>query len=86
MKVFPFSSNIKNGKHNIVVDALSRRYTLLSILEAKMLGFEYAKGLYDNNNDFATSYGACEKSAFEKLYRLMCIYLKITNFVYPIVL
>ena len=51
-----------------------------------MLGFEYVKGLYDNDNDFATIYGACEKSTFGKFYRLLGICLKITNFVYPIVL
>ena len=35
-----------------------------------MLGFEYVKGLYDNDNDFATIHGACEKSVFGKFYRL----------------
>ena len=28
------------------------------------------KGLYDSDNDFATIYGACEKSTFGKFYRL----------------
>ena len=53
-----------------MADPLSRRYALLSILEAKMLRFKYVKGLYDNDNDFATIYEACEKSAFGKFYRL----------------
>ena len=35
-----------------------------------MLGFEHMKGLYDNDNDFATIYGACEKSTFGKFYSL----------------
>ena len=35
-----------------------------------MLGFEYVKGLYDTDNDFATIYGACGKSAFGKFYKL----------------
>ena len=35
-----------------------------------MLGFEYVKGLYDIDNDFATIYGACGKSTFGKFYRL----------------
>ena len=35
-----------------------------------MHGFEYVKGLYDNDNDFAIIYGACEKSAFGKFCRL----------------
>ena len=51
-------------------DALSRKYTLLSTLEEKVLGFEHVKDFYENDNDFATHYGECEKSAFGKFYRL----------------
>ena len=58
------------GKENIVVDALSRRYALVSTLNAKLLGFEYVKELYANDDDFANVYGACEKTAFGKFYRL----------------
>jgi hypothetical protein len=36
----------------------------------KLLGFEYVKELYANDDDFASVYGACEKAAFGKLYRL----------------
>ena len=67
---FPFVIRYKKGKDNIVADALSRRYTLLSTLEAKVLGFEHVKDLYENDNDFAPLYGECEKSAFGKFYRL----------------
>jgi hypothetical protein len=47
-----------------VADALSRRYALLSTLNAKLLGFECVKELYANVDDFASVYGACEKAAF----------------------
>ena len=68
---FPFVIQYKKkGKDHIVANALFRRYTLLSIFEAKMIGFEFVKGLYDNDNDFATLYETCEKSAFGKFYRL----------------
>jgi hypothetical protein len=53
-----------------VADALSRRYALVSTLNAKLLGFEYVKELYANDDDFASVYGACEKAAFGKFYRL----------------
>ena len=53
-----------------MADALSRRYALVSTLNAKLLGFEYVKKLYADDDDFANVYGACEKVAFSKFYRL----------------
>ena len=53
-----------------MADALSRRYALVSTLSAKLLGFEYGKELYANDGDFASVYGAYEKAAFGKFYRL----------------
>ena len=35
-----------------MADALSRRYALLSTLDAKLLGFEHIKELYANDQDF----------------------------------
>ena len=34
-----------------MLDALSRRYALVSTLNAKLLGFEYVKELYTNDDD-----------------------------------
>ena len=59
-ETFPYIIKYKKGKENIVADALSRRYALVSILNAKLLGFEYVKELYANDDDFASVYGACE--------------------------
>jgi hypothetical protein len=53
-----------------VADALSRKYALVSTLNSKLLGFEYVKELYVNDDDFANVYGACEKAVFGKFYRL----------------
>ena len=53
----------------MVADALSRRYILLSPLNAKLLGFKLLKELYASDSNFATMYSACEKSAFDKFYR-----------------
>ena len=36
----------KKGKENMVSDALSRRYALLTALDSKFLGFEFIKELY----------------------------------------
>ena len=43
LEPFPYVIKYKQGKENVVADALSRRYTLLSTLDAKLLGFEQIK-------------------------------------------
>ena len=40
LQSFHFSSKYKDGKSNVVADALSRRYTLLATLDVRLLGFE----------------------------------------------
>ncbi|GKU88729.1 hypothetical protein SLEP1_g2959 [Rubroshorea leprosula] len=69
LETFPYVIKYKQGKENIVADALSRRYTLISTLSAKLLGFEHIKELYANDPDFANVFNACEKIAFDKFYR-----------------
>jgi hypothetical protein len=70
IETFPYVIKYKRGKENIMADALSRRYALVSTLNAKLLGFEYVKELYVNDDDFASVFGACEKAVFGKFYRL----------------
>ncbi|XP_057986672.1 uncharacterized protein LOC131171219 [Hevea brasiliensis] len=66
---FPYVIQYKQGRNNVVADALSRRYTLFSILDAKLLGFEYVKELYVEHADFAKIYELCEHAAFDRFYR-----------------
>jgi hypothetical protein len=54
IETFPYVIKYKQGNDNIVADALSRRYALGSALNAKLLGFEYVKELYANDDDFAS--------------------------------
>jgi hypothetical protein len=63
IETFPYVIRYKQGKENVVADALSRRYALLSMLDTKLLGFEYIKDLYVQDSDFGDVFNACEKVA-----------------------
>ncbi|RDY13741.1 hypothetical protein CR513_01297, partial [Mucuna pruriens] len=52
LEQFPYVIRQKQGKTNILVDALSRRHTLLAMLETKLMGFKSLKDLYMDDNDF----------------------------------
>ena len=45
IETFPYVIKHKQSKE-IVASALSRRYAIVSTLNAKLLGFEYVKELY----------------------------------------
>ena len=49
----------KSGKENIVANALSRRYSLLSTLSSKLMGFEFLKEMYENDGDFGKLFFQC---------------------------
>jgi hypothetical protein len=49
---FPYVIRHKKGKENIIADALSRRYTMLSQLDFKIFGLETIKEQYSNDVDF----------------------------------
>jgi hypothetical protein len=69
IETFPYMIRYKQRKENVVADALSRMYALLSMLDTKLLGFEYIKDLYVQDSDFGDVFNACEKVAFGKFYR-----------------
>ena len=71
IETFPYVIRYKQGKENIVADALFRRYVLLSSMSAKLLGFEYVKDMYADADDadFSDMYKACDKTAFGKFYK-----------------
>ncbi|XP_058006770.1 uncharacterized protein LOC131182138 [Hevea brasiliensis] len=66
---FPYVIQYKQGKENVVADVLSRRYTLLSMLDARLLGFEHVKEMYANDDDFGKVFAFCEHAAYDKFYR-----------------
>jgi len=69
IETFPYVIKYKQGKENVVADALSRRYALISTLDAKLLGFEFIKNLYEHDADFGENYRACERSARGEYFR-----------------
>ena len=69
IETFPYVIKYKQGKENVVVDALSRRYTLLTSLHTKLLGFELIKELYVSDADFGQIWAACAESGYADFYR-----------------
>ena len=66
---FLYVISYKKGKENVVADALSRRFALITTLSSKLLGIEQLKEMYADDVDFATVYAACETGAFKNFYR-----------------
>src|SRR5215813_235279 len=66
---FPYVIRYKQGKENVVADALSRRYVLLSTLSARLFGFEYIKDLYASDSDLRELYDNCDKGACGKFHK-----------------
>ena len=58
---FPYVIKHKKGKENIIADALSRRYTMLSQLDFKKFGLQMLKGQYEHDTDFKDVLLNCKK-------------------------
>ena len=56
---FPYIIKHKNGKDNVIADALSRRYTMLSQLDFKIFGLDTVKDQYVDDADFKDAFGHC---------------------------
>jgi len=69
LEQFPCVIKHKQGKANVVVDTLSRRYSLLSMLETKMLPFDHIKELYVCDDDFSNLFKLCKKGAHIGYFR-----------------
>ena len=75
----------KKGKKNIVADALSRRHTLLSQLNAKFFGLENIKDLYATDSFFAEPFDkCCDGKAGKSSICVMDFCLELTNFAFQI--
>ncbi|XP_071928135.1 uncharacterized protein [Coffea arabica] len=65
---FTFVIKYKTGKTNVVADALSRRHTLITTLDAKLLGFEFLKELYATDSDFGESFSSLPRHSREHYF------------------
>ena len=56
---FPYIIKYKKWKDNVIADALSRRYTMLSQLDCRIFGLESIKGQYAGDVDFKDAFVDC---------------------------
>ena len=65
---FPYVIKHKQGKANVVVDALSRRHTLLNVLDTQFLGFDHIKEIYKDDLDFSHIYQEWSKGEHKDFF------------------
>jgi len=65
MESFPYVMKYKKGQVNVVADAFSRRYALISM---RLMGFEQMKDQYANNSYFTNVVAECAKGACDGFF------------------
>ena len=63
LQAYNFTIKHKAGVQNVVADALSRKHSLLSTMEVKMVGFEILKELYAADPYFGSIWQECENGS-----------------------
>lgn len=69
VETFPYVIKYKKGKDNVVADVLSRRHTLITTMEAKILGFEHIKLAYATDPDFSELYASTTRGVVGPFYQ-----------------
>ena len=70
----------------MIAHALSRRHSVLTVLDPKLLGFKLVKELYTNDLDFASIYSTCGKPSMVSSSSMMVFYSTSIDCVLLIVL
>ena len=84
IETFPYVIKYKKGKENVVADAFSSRYSMLTTLDSRVLGFAYIKELYADDIDFGATYKSCvEKGSLDKFYLLEGFLFKVDKVCIP---
>jgi len=68
MESFPYIIKYKKGQVNVVANAFSRRYALISMLNARLMGFEQVKDQYANDSYLANVVAKCAKGACDGFF------------------
>lgn len=66
LQAYNFTIKHKAGVQNVVANALSRKHSLLSMMEIRAVGFKILKELYANDSYFGGIWRKCEKGPFEQ--------------------
>ena len=61
MQSYTFVLKHRSGRSNWVVDALSRRQLLLTVMQVEVVGFDELKNLYQEDLDFVEAWEACKE-------------------------
>ncbi|KAI4343331.1 hypothetical protein MLD38_027853 [Melastoma candidum] len=70
LQAFNFVLKHKPGAKNVVADVLSRKMMLLSAMETKLIGFEYLKELYKDDEDFGAIFVQCAQQAIDRFHQV----------------
>jgi hypothetical protein len=76
---FPYIIKHKNGKDNVIPDALSHRYTMLSQLDFKIFDLQTVKDLYVNDTNFKDVFAHCVNGKPWGKFHLQDGFLFLTN-------
>jgi len=83
LEQFPYVIKHKQGKINVVTNALSRIYTLLNVLDVQFLGFDHIKEICKDDLDFSLIYQECLKGGHKDFSSMMVFFSKEKDFVFP---
>ena len=66
LQAYNFTIKHKSGAQNVVADALSRKHSLLSSMQVKVVGLEILKELYKDDSFFGRIWRECENGSYNQ--------------------
>ena len=85
IETFPYVIKHKKGKENVIADALSRRYTMLSQLDFKIFGLETIKDQYVHDAEFKDVLQNCKEGrTWNKFVLTMDLCFVLTSYAFQL--